>query len=250
MLFAEKWQCPLQCLVTYSRTAFGCQWEEGGEGEAVLGAEGAQSKMNEGCTSFALESHWVRSGHAGLSFSRIQDKAPCSCQHLVPFYILFGPQPTGGWCSHSCKVWDIGYNLLLEGQVCIWVHMPTWCHECQSAWDLWASSSSSSFRWEKKPSSFWWPHSRCHGFHLLMQCSVFEFETLWNKVLHLLLPVHLRSLFWGLTCQLCIKQSCNGAGDIQHLYIHPASRKLDICVIKEVFPQQEQQFSLLAAETQ
>lgn len=25
MLIAEKWHCPLQCVVTYSRTAFGCQ---------------------------------------------------------------------------------------------------------------------------------------------------------------------------------------------------------------------------------
>lgn len=129
-------------------------------------------------------------------------------------------------------------------------YLSIWCQKCQSTCELWASSSSSSFRWEKKYSIFWWLHSRCCDFHWIMPWPLFEFEILWNNVLPLLLPVHLRTLFWGLTFQLCIKKSYNGAGDIQHLYTHLASRKLVICVIKEVFPQHELQFSLLAAETQ
>lgn len=51
---------------------------------------------------------------------KVQDKAPCNCQHLVPcisvpLNIHFTPQSTGGWSSHSCKVWDIGSTSCLKG---------------------------------------------------------------------------------------------------------------------------------------
>lgn len=67
MLIVEKWHCPSQCLWHTAELPLGVGERKSGEGEAGLCREGAQPKMSKGCSSFALESHWVRSGHTGLS---------------------------------------------------------------------------------------------------------------------------------------------------------------------------------------